>query len=179
MWSMAQWRWWPAWARPTAGFLRQGSRDNCSYKAHLSHSIRYCPPMLLLVKLLSPLPLQPPHTSGKKPDSRLYIYYTRHTNLSYWFRMPRIAVLLQPEAGGQLMQISPKTQLAVCFSCITFTKWLTGYSKSRRILWLLLCPCLCLRAHSSAQMQTQTGWGFTEKPVFIASAGLSPCRYKK
>lgn len=72
---------------------------------------------------------------------------------------------------------SPGNTLAVCFSCITFTKWLMAPARADTSSGYCLGHCLCLRACSSDQLQTQMGRGFAEKPAFLPSAGLSP--YKK
>lgn len=160
--SMAQWRWCPVWARQTTGFLRQASRDNYNCKAHLSHSIEFCPSCCFLSNLF----LQSPHTSGKKqihaftsmtPATPMYLSVQNAKNHS-----------TSPAWGWRSANAGFPKNTTCSITSVVFhspNDWLataradmsSGYCCAIMFAW---------GPHSSAQLQTQMGWGFAEKPVF-------------
>lgn len=166
---MAQWRWCPAWATQTAGFLRQGSRDIYNYKAHPSHSIEYCPPCCFFA-----IPIftrkwkknQIHAFTSIIPASPVVVQNAKNHSTSAWgwrsaCRFPQkhslqYALVVLHSSNGWLATARADTSSGYC--CAVAFAW---------------------GVHSSAQLQTQMGFGFAEKPVFLPSAGLSPCRHKK
>lgn len=153
----------------TAGFLRQGSGPPVSQHQIMS-------PMLILTIILFSLPLQPPHTSGKTlfhaftliPPTWRYLSGPEQLEAQH-FSSLRLEV-----SYCRFLQKPNLQYISVALDSPNWADWL----HQEQTCPLAIAVQLPLPEGLIVQpnLQTQMGWNFAKKPVFLPSASFSPWR---